>query len=64
MAVLFFPFSILVLMNLWSTTNKKVSFVFFVLVKVEKILEDSLDSIPSLSPSVKIQNIGGKVCWR
>ena len=28
--------------------------------KVEKILEDSLDSIPSFSPSVKIQIIGGK----
>ena len=30
-------------------------------VKVEKIGEDSLDSIPSPSPSVKIQIIGGKV---
>ena len=30
--------------------------------KVEKIQEDSLDSIPS--PSVKIQIIGGKVCLR
>ena len=30
--------------------------------KVEKILKGSLDSIPSLSPSVKIQIIGGKVC--
>ena len=30
-------------------------------VKVEKIYEDSLDSIPSPSPSVKIQIIGGKV---
>ena len=29
--------------------------------KVEKILEDSLDSIPSPSTSVKIQIIGGKV---
>ena len=33
-------------------------------VKVEKILEDSLDSIPSPSPSVKIQIIGGKVYLR
>ena len=33
-------------------------------VKVEKIQEDSLDSIPSPSPSVKIQNMGGKVCLR
>ena len=32
--------------------------------KVEKILEDSLDSILSLSPSVKIQIIGGKVYLR
>ena len=30
--------------------------------KVEKILKNSLDSIPS--PSVKIQIIGGKVCLR
>ena len=29
--------------------------------KVEKILKGSLDSIPSPSPSVKIQIIGGKV---
>ena len=28
--------------------------------KVEKIQEDSLDSIPSPSPSVKIQIIGGE----
>ena len=32
--------------------------------KVEKILKDSLDSIPSPSPSVKIQIMGGKVCLR
>ena len=32
--------------------------------KVEKILKGSLDSIPSLSPSVKIQITGGKVCLR
>ena len=31
------------------------------LAKVEKIYEDSLDLIPSSSPSVKIQIIGGKV---
>ena len=31
-----------------------------IVVKVEKILKDSLDSIPS--PSVKIQETGGKVC--
>ena len=34
---------------------------FYKTFKVEKILEDSLDSIPSPSLSVKIQNIGGKV---
>ena len=28
--------------------------------KVEKILKDRLDSIPSPSPSVKIQIMGGK----
>jgi len=33
-------------------------------VKVEKILKGSLDSIPSPSPSVKIQIMGGKVCLR
>ena len=32
--------------------------------KVEKILKGSLDSIPSPSPSVKIQVMGGKVCLR
>ena len=32
--------------------------------KVEKILKGSLNSIPSPSPSVKIQIIGGKVYWR
>ena len=30
-------------------------------VKVENILKDSLDSIPSSSPLVKIQNMGGRV---
>ena len=32
--------------------------------KVEKILKGSLVLIPSLSPSVKVQNMGGKVCLR
>ena len=32
--------------------------------KVEKILKGSLDSIPSPSPSVKIQIMFGKVCLR
>ena len=33
-------------------------------IKVEKISKGSLDSIPSPSPSVKIQIMGGKVCLR
>ena len=33
----------------------------FVTFKVEKILKNSLDSIPSPSPSVKIQIFGGRV---
>ena len=32
--------------------------------KVENILKGSLDTIPSPSPSVKIQIMGGKVCLR
>ena len=32
--------------------------------KIEKIKEDSLDSISSPSPSVKIQIMGGKVSLR
>jgi hypothetical protein len=32
--------------------------------KVEKILKDSPDLIPSPSPSVKIQIMGGKICMR
>ena len=32
--------------------------------KVEKTLKGSLDSIPSPSPLVKIQIMGGKVCLR
>ena len=32
-------------------------------VKVKKNQEDTLHSIPSPSPSVKIQNMGGKICW-
>ena len=34
------------------------------IIKVEKILKGSLDSIPSPSPSVKFQMLGGKVCLR
>ena len=33
-----------------------------VIIKVEKILKGSVDSIPSPLPSVKIQIMGGKVC--
>ena len=33
-------------------------------IKVENNLKGSLDSIPSPSPSVKIQINGGKVCLR
>jgi hypothetical protein len=34
------------------------------LCKVENILKGSLDSIPSSSPAVKIQIMGGNVCLR
>ena len=37
---------------------------FLSICKVEKILKGSLDSIPSPSPSVEIQIMGGKVCLR
>jgi hypothetical protein len=33
-----------------------------IILKVENILKGSLDLIPSPSPSVKIQIMGGKVC--
>jgi hypothetical protein len=33
-------------------------------VKVEKILKGSLDSIPSPSRLLKIQIMGGKICFR
>ena len=35
-----------------------------IVIKIEKILKGSLNSIPSPSPSVKIQIMGGKVCLR
>ena len=38
--------------------------MIFLFHKVEKILKGSRDSIPSPLPSVKIQIIGGKVCFR
>ena len=34
------------------------------MIKIEKILKGSLDSIPSPSPSMKIQIMGRKVCFR
>ena len=37
---------------------------WLILFKVENILKGSLDLIPSPSPSVKIQIMGGKVCLR
>ena len=43
---------------------KKTNNLFHMLCKVEKIYEDSLDSIPSRLPSVKIQIIGGKLYLR
>ena len=33
-------------------------------ITIEKILKGCLDSIPSPSPSMKVQIIGGKVCLR
>jgi len=40
----------------------KIPIVCAVKFKVEKILKGSLELIPSPSPSVKIQIMGGKVC--
>ena len=40
------------------------SIFYFIQPKVEKILKGSLDLIPSPSPSLKIQIIGGKVYLR
>ena len=44
------------------STEKPLLQNFFYNPKVEKILKGKLDSIPSPSPSVKIQIMGGKVC--
>ena len=57
------------IMPVWDETFFiKLSLVQFLcnctVVKVEKILKGSLDSIPSPSPLVKIQIMGGKVCLR
>ena len=48
--------------------SQQWSYQRFVSSKVKNILEDSLDLIPSPSPSVKIQIMGGKSglskhCW-
>ena len=40
------------------------NYLFRMNSKVEKILKGSLDLIPSPSPSVKIQIMGGKICLR
>ena len=47
-----------------STWHKKDIVCGSFQVKVENILKGSLDLIPSPSPSVKIQIMGGKVCLR
>ena len=48
---------------LGSKQVQNTSVVMFWL-KIEKIFKGSLDSIPSPSPSFKIQIMGGKVCLR
>ena len=45
-----------------ESVSGQVFFTLAIVVKVEKILKDSLDLIPSPSTSVKIQIMGGKVC--
>ena len=44
--------------NIQSETLHKVTYQF----KVKQIVEDRLDLIPSPSPSLKIQIMGGKIC--
>ena len=51
----------MVLLSLHSNNNIDAGFSAEI-SKVEKILKDSLDSIPS--PSVKIQIMAGKVCLK
>ena len=46
---------------LWRTLQGSLFSVLLFFSKVEKILKGSWDSIPSPSPSVKIQIIGGRV---
>ena len=54
------------LRNRQKVSRKLIVGLFFMvfLVKVKKIFEDSLDSIPSPSTTMKIQIIGGKVDLR
>ena len=51
---------------LWPSldTHPMKNEIYGEIVKVEKIQEDSLDLMPSPSPSVKIQIIGVKVYLR
>ena len=51
-------------MAFWQTVIQKYAREVLWFSKVEKIKEDSLDSISSLLTSVKIQIIGGKVYLR
>ena len=47
----------------WGNKSVKTLDKFVINVKVEKTLKGSLDSIPSPSPSVKIQIMGAKFAW-
>ena len=59
----FFPQRTIVWNHFWkSILISEITFIHD--IKVKKILEDSLDSISSPSPSVKIQIMGGKVVLR
>ena len=51
-------------MDLVDSRRAEWTFLVKNCYKVEKILKGSLDSIPSPSPSMKIQIMGGKVCLR
>ena len=50
--------------NIYGNLNTKKTSKRGKICKVENILKGSLDSIPSSSPSVKIQIMGGKICLR
>ena len=50
--------------NVDDSQNEIYSSLSQIPLKVEKNLKGSLDSIPSPSPSLKIQIMGGKVCLR